>query len=165
MAALIGGVLILLAGVSGLGLLAWTNYNRADRWQTRSERFERNVAALNEVLIDRSEQLNTRTQQLNQIAEKFARANRALSRSEADVTQLSRRQRELANEKAQIEDAQAKLQQAATAFSTCKDGLIDLLGYVVQGDYSSANFYVDQVDANCAYADETFNEYLSLYSG
>ena len=165
LAVAIGAVLIIAAGVSLLGLLAWTNYERANRWEQRAAQLDRNVTALNDIVIERSEQLNARTRELNEMAETVTRSQRALDRSEDDLAQLSERQRELANEKAQLEDAQAALQQAASAFATCKGGLIELIGYVVQDDYASANYYVDQVDANCNYADQAFSDYLTRYGG
>jgi TolA-binding protein len=165
LAVVIVSVLVIAAALGLLGVLAWTNYDRANRWEQRAAQLDRNITALNEVVIKRSEQLNARTREVNEMARTVTRAERALERSEDDVAQLSQRQRELANEKAQLEDAQAALQQAASAFATCKGGLIDLIAYVVQDDYASANYYVDQVNANCNYADQAFSDYLTRYGG
>jgi hypothetical protein len=162
---------VALAGFgAGGGYLAWQNSERATLWQERALRLERNVTQLNKVLSDRSSTLNERTRELNGMAVKARTAQRALRRSESDVASLSRRQRELANEKAQVEDARASLAVEATALRgvasatiDCKDGVVELLSYVLNDDYDSANYYVDGVRSDCDYAEETLQTYNSTY--
>jgi septal ring factor EnvC (AmiA/AmiB activator) len=104
---------LVLAACVGLAYLAWSNYDRADRWKARSTRLERNAEALNTLLIQRSNSLNARTRELNGMAGKVRRATRTLRRSEQDVASLSRRQRELANEKAHVEDERTETRRRA----------------------------------------------------
>lgn len=169
-AALVVGLLVVAGAIGVLGYLAWTNHDRAGRWQERAATLERNAAALNTLLIERSETLNERTRELNAMAAKVQESQRALRRSESDVATLARRQRELANEKAQVEDARAalaaqasELEDVAAAYVDCKDGLIDLLGYLANEDYASANTAADAVSADCEYADDALAGYLSSH--
>jgi small-conductance mechanosensitive channel len=162
--------LALVGGLLAVGYVAWTNHDRAGRWQDRAATLERNAAALNKVLVARSETLNERTRELNAMATKVRESQQALRRSESDVATLARRQRELANEKAQVEDARAavaaqasELEDVAAAYVDCKDGLIDLLGYLARDDFASANAAVDAVSTDCEYADETLSAYMSSY--
>ena len=131
----------LALALAGAMALAFSNKSRADRWEDRAFTLERNTEQLNGLLIERSTQLNERTRELNQLAAKVERQQSALTRSESDVASLTRRQRALAAEKAEVEDSRAALQlqsralnSVATAFVACKDGLVSLLGYVVEGD-------------------------------
>lgn len=164
-------VTLLLSGTLGVtGYLAVTNKSRADRWQERSTVLERNVSQLNSLLVDRSNRLNSRTGELNRMAIKVRRQESALNRSEADVSSLERRQRELADEKAQVEDSRAQLAvQAATlenvadAFIDCKTGLVDLLGYVLDEDYFSANAVISGVVSDCQYAESALSGYNANY--
>jgi hypothetical protein len=164
---------LLLLGLAGAaGYLAWTNHDRADGWKARAVTLDRNVAALNDVLVERSETLNERTRELNLMAAKVRESQGALRRSEADVASLARRQRELANEKAQVEDERAEVaaeaeavEGVAGAFIDCKSGLVDLLGYIANDDYYSANYYWDSVSADCSYAEESLSNYLGSYGG
>jgi hypothetical protein len=164
-------VFVALAGFGGAaGYLAWQNSERATLWQERAVRLEGNVVQLNSVLSDRSSTLNERTRELNTMAVKARAAQRALRRSESDVASLARRQRELANEKAQVEDARAAVAAEATALRgvasatiDCKNGVVELLGYVLNDDYDSASYSVDDVRADCDYAAETLQNYNSTY--
>jgi hypothetical protein len=164
-------VFVALAGFgAAAGYVALQNSQRATLWEERALRLERNVTQLNKVLSDRSSTLNERTRELNAMAVKARAAQRALRRSESDVASLSRRQRELANEKAQVEDARASLAVEATALRgvasatiDCKNGVVDLLNYVVNGDYGSASYYADNVRYDCDYAEETLQTYNSTY--
>ena len=163
-------LLVLVVALLTVSYLAWTNHDRAGRWQDRAATLERNAAALNKVLVTRSETLNERTRELNAMAAKVRESQQALRRSESDVATLARRQRELANEKAQVEDARARvaaqaseLEDVAAAYVDCKDGLIDLLGYLANEDYGSANTTAESVSADCEYADDALSSYLSSY--
>lgn len=171
-AALVSSHLLLLGLTGAAGYLAWTNHDRADRWQARALVLDRNVAALNDVLVERSEKLNERTRELNSMAKKVRASQGALRRSEADVATLAKRQRELANEKAQVEDERSQLaaeadaiEGVAGAYIDCKSGLIDLLGFVSNEDYYSANYYWDGVSADCSYAENSLSNYLATYGG
>ena len=169
-AALVFLQVALVGGLFAVGYVAWTNHDRADRWQERAVTLERNAAALNRYLIARTELLNERTRQLNETAAKVEEAQQALRRSESDVATLARRQRELANEKAQVEDARATLaaqasdlEDVAAAYVDCKDGLVDLLSFLVDGDTGSAGSSADSVASDCEYADDALATYLSSY--
>ena len=169
----------MLALVLGLGLiarslgvtaLAYSNKARADDWEDRAFTLERHTEQLNGLLIERSTQLNERTSELNGLAAKVQRQQSALTQSESDVASLSRRQRELAAEKARVEDDRAALQlqsrelnSVANAFVACKDGLVALLGYVVQGDQTSASAVVDEVGADCSQAETLLLDYRSRF--
>jgi septal ring factor EnvC (AmiA/AmiB activator) len=160
------------AGLAALGFVAWSNYDRADRWEHRAARLERNADELNRLLIDRSGQLNARTRELNIMGAKVSQARDTIARSEADVSALEARQRELANEKAQVEDARAAMSEerdaitnVASAYIQCKSGLVDLLQYLANDDYESASYYSDSVDGDCAAAEASLQSYLSTYGG
>jgi len=160
----------LVGGLLAVGYIAWTNHDRAERWQERAVMLERNAAELNRYLVARTELLNERTRQLNETAARVEEAQRALRRSESDVATLARRQRELANEKAQVEDARAELaaqasdlEDVAAAYVDCKDGLVDLLSFLVDGDTGSAGSSADSVADDCEYADDALATYLSSY--
>jgi hypothetical protein len=168
----IGSLALLVAVCGGLAYLAWSNHDRAERWEVRSTRLERNAEALNTLLIQRSTSLNARTRELNGMAAKVRRATTALQRSEQDVASLARRQRQLANEKAQIEDKRAelaaesaKLGSFADAFIDCKGRLIDILQYVVNDDYASANYYFPDVQSSCQGAEDELADYNATYGG
>lgn len=172
-AALFGALaaaVVLVAALGSAGYLAWTNKDRADRWEERSTALERNVSTLNRLLVDRSNRLDSRTRELNRMAAKVRKQGDALSQSEADVSSLERRQRELANEKAQVEDDRAaltvqasSLEDVAGAFVDCKDGLVDLLGYILDEDYFSARAVLDDVDSDCGYAESALATYDNNY--
>jgi septal ring factor EnvC (AmiA/AmiB activator) len=171
---LFGGIafavcLFLIAG-STAGYLAWTNKARADDWQGRAAQLEANVTELEETINERTQELNERTEDLNQMAAKVTAAARAIARSESDVKLLERRQRQLANEKAQVEDARAQLalqtatiEDVASAFITCKDGLTQLLSFVLAQDYFSANSIVGRVRADCDTAEARLDSYFANY--
>ena len=163
-------VLGLIAALAGVTALAYSNKSRADDWEDRAFTLERHTEQLNGLLIERSTQLNERTRELNGLAAKVTRQQSALTQSESDVASLSRRQRELAAEKARVEDDRAALQvqsrelnSVANAFVACKDGLVALLGYVVQGDQSSASAVVDEVGADCSRAESLLLGYRSRF--
>jgi TolA-binding protein len=162
----------LLVAVAGsvAGYVAWENRERADRWEGRADELERNVRSLNAILVERSDALNERTEELNAMAAKVRRAERAVSRSEADVRSLEDRQRQLANEKAQVEDARAALaaeakalEDVATAFITCKNGLVELLNSVLEEDFATASSISDRVDGQCETAEGELSAYLAAY--
>jgi len=162
--------LVALVAVGAVGSLAYSNKNRADRWEDRAFRLERNTEQLNGLLVERSTQLNERTRELNQIAAKVARQQGALTRSESDVASLSDRQRELAAEKAAVEDSRAALVVQAGVLNSvagelvaCNDGLFELLGYIARGDSASANAVIDGVAANCDRAELDLAEYRARY--
>lgn len=163
-------VLGLAVALAGVAALAYSNKSRADRWEDRAFTLERNTEQLNGLLIERSTQLNERTRELNTLAAKVQRQQSALTRSESDVASLSRRQRELAAEKAEVEDSRAalrvqsrELNSVANAFVACKDGLVALLGYVLDGDQSSASAVVDSVGADCSRAESLLLDYRSRF--
>jgi hypothetical protein len=166
------GALAVVLALGGAAYVAVTNKSRADRWQERTERLERNASALNSVLIARSNALNERTVQLNRLAARVREGQGALRRSQADVSSLARRQRELANEKAQLEDGRVELTaQAATLedialdFATCKDGLVELLGYALRQEVDSMSNVVPGVEADCGRAETRLAAYRSIYGG
>lgn len=170
---LIAAILVALAlalALAGVAAVAYSNKSRADRWQERAFRLERNTEQLNGLLIERSTQLSERTRELNRLAAKVTQQQNALSRSESDVASLSRRQRELAAEKARVEDSRAALavqstalESVATAFVECKDGLVALLGYVIDEDNLSASRIVDSVAADCSAAESGLASYRARY--
>jgi hypothetical protein len=164
------GTVLLVAAAATAGYLALENDARADRWEVRAGALEGNVESLNDLLVERSEALNERTEELNTMARKVQEAEQAIARSEADVVSLERRQRRLANEKAQVEDARAALAleaealgDVAGAFITCKQGLDQLLGYVLAEDFGAANAVVAGVDRDCQTAEGELSSYLAAY--
>lgn len=164
------GVALVLAAFGATGYVAYTNKHRADRWESRSEVLERNVSELNSLLVSRSSILNARTSELNRMAAKVRTQETALSRSEADVSSLEHRQQVLANEKAQVEDSRAALAVQAASLETvasasvdCNDGLTDLLGYILDEDYASANAVVAGVADDCDYAESALSAYNANY--
>jgi septal ring factor EnvC (AmiA/AmiB activator) len=169
-AGLASAFLVLAGAGAAAGYLAWTNKERADDWEARSARLERNVGALNEVVIARTESLNERTEELNALAARVKRAERAIRRSEADVRSLELRQRQLANEKAQVEDARAAIaaergaiEDVALAYIDCKNGLTELLNHILADDFSMASTIFERVDADCQTAEGELSGYLAAY--
>jgi septal ring factor EnvC (AmiA/AmiB activator) len=166
-------VLLAVAAIvvaSGAAYLAYDNLNRAEDWEARAFRLERNTEQLNGLLAERSTQLNERTRELNRIAGKVTRQQNALAESESDVQTLSQRQRELAAEKAAVEDDRATLavqaaalEDVADALVRCNGGLFQLFGYLVEGNQASADTIVDSVSADCAAAESQFAEYRFRY--
>jgi hypothetical protein len=163
-------LLLLLAGLAGSGYLVVSNRDRAERWEDRAFQLERNVDQLNGLLVERSNILNARTGELNRMATKVRRQQGALQRSEADVSSLERRQRALAAEKADVEDSRAQLavqaaalENVADAFVDCKDGLVDLLNYVLDEDFFSATAVVSGVASDCNYAESALSDYNYSY--
>lgn len=160
----------LLFALAGSGYLAYSNKDRADRWERRTVALERNVDELNGLLVERTNTLNARTRELNRMAITVKSQQRALERSEADVSSLSERQRALAAEKAAVEDSRAQLAvqasalgDVADAFVDCKDDLVELLGYVLRDDYFSADAVIDRVIGDCQYAESALSSYNSAY--
>ena len=156
--------------LAGVGWLAYTNKTRADDWEARAFRLERNTEQLNGLLVERSTLLNERTREVNQIAKRFARQNTALTRSESDVETLTDRQRQLAAEKAALEDSRASLAIQATALDgvanelvACNDGLFELLGHMAQGNQAAVSALIDGVAADCDSAEQSFAEYRARY--
>jgi hypothetical protein len=91
-------------------------------------------------------------------------------RSESDVQDLTARQRQLAAEKAAVEDSRAALAQqsavledVADTLVSCNSGLVELFGYVVEGDRASANAIVGEVSEACALAESHFAGYRARY--
>lgn len=163
-------IVLLVAALAGSGYLAVSNTSRADRWQDQALILERNVDQLNGVLVERSNTLNARTRELNRMAAKVRRQQTALVRSEADVSSLEQRQRALAAEKADVEDSRAQLavqaaalENVADAFVDCKDGLVELLGYVLDEDFSLASAVIPDVSSDCGYAESALSGYNARY--
>ena len=163
--ALVTLTIVALAALAGVGFVAWSNYDRAKRRERRAVRLQHNADELNSLLIDRSDRLNARTRELNAMALKVTEAENTIVRSEADVSALEQRQRALANEKAQVEDERAAMAEerdaithVASAYITCKNGLVDLLQYVTNGDYTSASYYADSVDSDCSDAEASLQK-------
>jgi uncharacterized protein HemX len=163
-------LLVLIALIAGLGYLAWSNYDRAQRWQTRAATLERNATALNDLLVRRSAALNARTRELNAMAAKVRSATVSLRRSEQDVASLAKRQRELSNEKAQVEDERAQLaaessalSSVASSFIDCKDGLVGVIEYIAADDYDSASYYWPDVSGDCQLAEDELANYNASY--
>jgi hypothetical protein len=103
---LVSAVAVLLAvGILATSALALVNAQRAKDWESRAEQIQVRTKIINDLLVERSHDVNARTRALNASAAQLRRTKRALARSEADVRALVRRQTELANEKAQAEDA------------------------------------------------------------
>jgi TolA-binding protein len=159
-----------VVAASGASYVAYDNKNRADDWEARAFRLERNTEQLNGLLVERSTQLNERTSELNKLARTVERQQSALTRSESDVESLTRRQQQLAAEKAAVEDERATLQlQASTldvvasAFVDCKDGLVQLLNYVLAEDFASAGAIVDGVSSDCDLAEASLSDYRARY--
>jgi hypothetical protein len=96
---------LLAVAAAGTSTLAVVNARRADDWQARVQQVELQTKVINDLLVERSHDVNARTRALNATAARLRATRRALTRSEADVRALVRRQTELANEKAQAEDA------------------------------------------------------------
>jgi septal ring factor EnvC (AmiA/AmiB activator) len=168
--ALVLAFVLLAAAGSVAGYVASENRERAERWEGRADELERNVRSLNEILVERSDALNERTEELNAMAATVRRAERAVSRSEADVRSLEDRQRQLANEKAQVEDARAALaaeaealEEVASAFITCKNGLVELLDHVLDEDFATASSVSSRVDGECQTAESELSAYLAAY--
>lgn len=159
-----------LVVAAGATYIAYDNKSRAEDWEARVFRLERNTEQLNGLLVERSTQLNERTRELNQLAATVTRQQNALVRSESDVETLSDRQRELAAEKAAVEDSRAALAQQSTVLEgvadtlvACNAGLFELFEYVVAGDRSSADAIVDDVSASCALAESRLAAYRAQY--
>lgn len=168
LAVLLAAAAIIVA--SGAAYLAYDNLNRAEDWEARAFRLERNTEQLNGLLSERSTQLNERTRELNRIAAKVTRQQNALAESESDVQTLSARQRALAAEKAAVEDSRANLavqaaalENVADALVACNGGLFQLFGFLVEGDQASADAIVDSVSVDCAAAESRFSEYRFRY--
>lgn len=167
----VGFVLVAaLAGAVMGGNIAHTNKARADRWASRAHELDRQVGVLNSVVLSRTQSLDARTRELNRMAIKVRNQQSALKRSQADVAGLSRRQRELANEKAQVEDARAQLavqasavEDVAQAFIDCKSGLLELLSYVLDEQYLSAQSLAGRVGSDCRYAESLLADYNASY--
>ena len=173
---LLGGLVLcflLLAGAgAAAGYLAFTNKERADLWEARAVDLEGDVAALERVVAERTDDLNERTDDLNAMAAKIVQAERTIARSEADVRSLEQRQRRLANEKAQVEDARAALalqasamEDVAGAFIECNDGLVEYLGYIVEEDYVSASSEYGRINGYCQDAEDRLAQYLATQGG
>ena len=173
-----GGWLIASAAVAvaavfvaaGSAYVALDNRNRAEDWEDRVFRLERNTEQLNGLLVERSTQLNERTRELNKLAATVTRQQNALVRSESDVESLTERQRELAAEKAAVEDSRAALAQqsavlerVADTLVSCNSGLFELFGYVVDGDRVSADAIVGDVSEACALAESRLTAYRVRY--
>ena len=90
---------LLAAGMVATTGLAVVNARRAADWEDRAEQVQVRTKIINDLLVERSHDLNARTRELNAPPRGCARPGR-LRRSEADVRALVRRQTELANEKA-----------------------------------------------------------------
>ena len=95
---------VLAAGMVATTGLAVVNARRAADWEDRAEQVQVRTKIINDLLVERSHDLNARTRELNAAAARLRTTRQALRRSEADVRALVRRQTELANEKAQAED-------------------------------------------------------------
>ena len=170
---LIAAILVAVAlalALAGVAYLAYSNKTRADDWEAIAFRLERNTEQLNGLLTERSTQLSERTQELNRLAATVTRQQNALTRSESDVESLSQRQRELAAEKAAVEDSRAALsiqstalEAVATAFVDCKDGLVELLGYVIEENNAAASQIVAGVGADCSAAEAGLAGYRARY--
>ena len=159
-------VLAVAAPTAAAGAASWvafTNKDRADRWEARSSQLQSNVYALNALVIRRTALLNARGAQLNVMARKVTRAQNALSRSEGDVASLEVRQRQLANEKAQLEDERAALTEVASAFITCKGDLENVIQAVGNSDYAWIETYADTIDSECSSADSSLQSFLAAY--
>jgi chromosome segregation ATPase len=155
---------------AGAAYVAYDNKSRAEGWEERAFRLERNTEQLNGLLSERSTQLNERTRELNELAATVTRQQNALARSESDVETLSARQRKLAAEKAAVEDSRAALalqsaalEDVADALVACNTGLFELFGYVVEDDRASANAIVDSVAATCSSAESRLSQYRFRY--
>jgi chromosome segregation ATPase len=152
------------------GYLAWTNKSRADDWHAQAVKLQADSNRLQAALDQRTKTLNERTEDVNTLAAKVADADEAIQRSEGDVKRLERRQRQLAAEKANVEDARAALalqavalEDVASAYITCKQGLTQALGYIAANDYYGLSAIANGVDADCAAADNALRSYTNSY--
>jgi chromosome segregation ATPase len=177
---------ILLSALGMAGYLAYSNKSRADRWQTRAAGLDRNVKALNYILVRRTNTLGKRNRQLNQMAATVAAAQGKLSSSEAVVQTLEERQRQLANEKAQVEDQRQQLVAEKAALAADRDALatqastlVDVASAVVdckswlqdavQAASSQNSTWFDvngsALDSSCNDADRRVSDYNATYAG
>lgn len=163
-------VAVVVAAVGALTFAVKTNRDRAEDWRQRAIAAEEIVEGQRVVIGQRSQALNRRTLQVNRLAEKLRTTRTALRRSEGDVTSLARRQRELANEKARVEDErrqlqaqQAALELVASDFIDCNDGLFDVLGAVLDEDWTWVSIYVRSRLSSCTDASSSLDVYRSQF--
>lgn len=161
--ALAGVMVALVACVGVAAWIAYTNKTRADRWQARSGALQRNVTALNGIVVRRTVLLNARARQLNDLAGKVQQSQSALSQSEGDVQNLEGRQRALANEKAQLEDERSALTQVASAYITCKSDLENVIQAIANSDYGWIDANGGTAQSDCASADSSLQGFLGSY--
>lgn len=158
-------LIVLLGSLSVAVFVAVANKSRADRWRSRSVQLQANAAALNVVVIRRTQVLNARIHQLDAMAAKVKRSQTALSQSEGDVQSLEQRQRQLANDKAQLEDERVALTDVASNYITCKDDLQNAVQAIADQDWVWIDTYAPQVNSDCDTADTSLQGFLSAYPG
>ena len=152
--------------VGGLGWAMKTNGDRAEKWRDRAISAEEIVDGQRVLIGQRTRALNRRTTQVNRLADKLRDTRTSLRRSEGDDSSLARRQRELANEKARVEDErrqlqsqQAALETVASDVLTCNNGLVDVLGAVLDEDWDWLLSYVNSRLASCTDAGASLDSY------
>jgi septal ring factor EnvC (AmiA/AmiB activator) len=169
----IGWATLAVVVLGGFGLLAVAvhqNRDRAEGWRQRAIGAEEIVEGQRVVIAQRSRELNRRTTQVNALTEKVRATRTALRRSEGDVSELARRQRALANEKARVEDErrqleaqQAALTGVASDFLACNNGLVDVLGAVLDEDWSWVSIYGRSRLSSCTEASASLDSYRQRF--
>ena len=162
-----------VAALCVFGLLALAlkqNRDRAEGWRQRAIAAAEIVEGQRVVIGQRSRALNQRTTQVNTLTAKVRTTRTALRRSEGDVTQLARRQRQLANEKARVEDQrrqleaqQAALTGVASGFLACNNGLVDVLGAVLDENWSWVSIYGRSRLSSCTEASASLDSYRQRF--
>ena len=162
--------LAVLAGIGVLGVAVKTNRDRAEAWRDRAITAAEVVDGQRVLIGQRSAALNRRTTQVNRLAGKLRTTRAALRRSEGDVSSLARRQRELANEKARVEDERRQLQaQQAALYAVasdvieCNGGLFDVLGAVLDEDWSWVSTYGRDRLSTCSDAESSVDAYQERF--
>ena len=162
--------LVVLGGASVLSVAVKQNRDRAEGWRQRAIGAEEIVEGQRVVIATRSQELNRRTTQVNTLTARVRATRTALRRSEGDVSELARRQRALANEKARVEDERRQLQAQQAALEgvaadvlSCNSGLVDVLGAVLDEDWSWVSLYGRERLSSCSEASASIDSYRGRF--
>ena len=158
-----GAVVIALLVVAVVaGVVARQNLDRGDQWRDRA-------STLQQLVADRTDELNRQTARLNVASTRLRRIRTQLDRSESDVAQLEVRQRELAAEKASVEDQRGALEQeradltdAADQLLECNRGLITIVQALAEGVTPEEATATDTAD-RCDLAQQSMDRYVARY--
>lgn len=129
-------IVVTLVFVLVVGMLANSvraNNGRAEDWRRRAVAAEEAVGGLRVVLADRSKALNQRTRQTNLLIGTLASSRGALRETKVNLGALERRERRLASEKARAELDRRELVSAASALSSCSQGLATVVADARRG--------------------------------